>query len=89
MLFEKINAILFEKWDPLLVGENPKLSDEYDNTTNKLVKLLTSSITLDDIIKFLLDEEKLYASTVDEQTRLSVAQQLYELTQVSNFKVKS
>jgi hypothetical protein len=41
-LRQRLRAILLSEWDPLCVGENPNLADEYDRYMPALLALLQS-----------------------------------------------
>ena len=45
-LIQSIRAILLNDWDPLIVGDNPHLSDEYDDYIPAIVKLLEIIVPL-------------------------------------------
>jgi hypothetical protein len=48
-----IRAILLRDWDPLNVGSNPNLSDEYDAYIPELARLLEGNPTVDQIDDYL------------------------------------
>lgn len=57
---DAIRKILLQDWDPLGVGDNPSLADEYDDFIPAICEILNSKCTRDQLVTFLLDiEEKL------------------------------
>jgi hypothetical protein len=52
-----VRQVLLQRWDPLVVGNNPKLSDEYDNLILRLVDLITRHMPPDAIEEALFDHE--------------------------------
>jgi hypothetical protein len=55
--FETLRAILLRDWDPLSVGENPNLADEYDAYIPGLLRLIEGNCSADRLEGYLLDIE--------------------------------
>jgi hypothetical protein len=51
--FERVRAILLRDWDPLVVGENPHLSDEYDDFIPGILRLLDDHCTAEELEEHL------------------------------------
>jgi hypothetical protein len=60
-----IRAILLKDWDPLGVGDNPHLSDEYDAYIAGILRLLDTHCTVDQLERYLLDIEEKWELTPD------------------------
>jgi hypothetical protein len=56
--FFEIRAILLREWDPLSVGDNPHLADEYDSYIPTLYRLLENAPTVERIAAVLERIEK-------------------------------
>jgi len=50
---ERLRAILLSEWDPLCIGDNPKLADEYDRYLPILLALLQGDVDQATIAKTL------------------------------------
>jgi hypothetical protein len=57
-LRERLRAILLSEWDPLCVGDNPNLADEYDRYIPALLALLQGDADEAEIAKALQRIEK-------------------------------
>jgi len=55
---QSIRAILLNDWAPLIVGDNPHLSDEYDDYILAIVQLLESHCTAEQMERHLIWIEK-------------------------------
>lgn len=62
---QKIRTILFEDWDPLGVGDNPHLSDEYDDYIPGILRLLDAHCTAGQLEQYLVGVEKNWELTPD------------------------
>ena len=60
-----IRAILLKDWDPLGVGDNPHLSDEYDSFIPGMLRLLDNHCPADQLERYLLDIEEKWELTPD------------------------
>ncbi|MBN2841460.1 MAG: hypothetical protein JXM68_00120 [Sedimentisphaerales bacterium] len=54
---DEIKKVLLQDWDPLGVGDNPKLSEEYDIYISKLFHLVENKENKEVILKALTDIE--------------------------------
>lgn len=53
-LVEKIRTVLLRDWDPLGIGENPCLRDEYDSYLPELLRILNApSVSREAIMAYL------------------------------------
>lgn len=57
-LISDIRNILVKDWDPINIGNNPNLYDEYDGYIGTLIKMLSQKCTVENIIVFLEKTEK-------------------------------
>lgn len=80
MNVNSIRRILLEEWDPLGVGSNPKLSDEYDSYIPAIFHMLQSNCTFNQVFVHLKEiENNLGVRTPNENTE-SAATQLLALS---------
>ncbi len=49
----RVRAILLKDWDPLVVSDNPHLSDEYDDFIPGILQLLDARCTAEQLGKHL------------------------------------
>jgi hypothetical protein len=57
-LVERVRCVLVEKWDPIGVGDNPMLRDEYDAYIGCIVRMLSDqNTTATRIAEFLAQVE--------------------------------
>jgi hypothetical protein len=80
-LIDAVREILLSDWDPILIGDNPNLFDEYDSYVYEVVSYLKSGNANADGVYHLLwraEEEKIGMS-VDDDVRSSVAKKLMTL----------
>jgi len=56
-IMESIRCILFEDWDPIHVGDNEKLRDEYDSYIAPVYRLLVSNASAEEITDYLFKLE--------------------------------
>lgn len=63
---DSIRVILLKDWDPLGVGDNPNLADEYDSYIPAILRLLDSHCTVEQLEQYLLGIEKNWELTPDE-----------------------
>jgi hypothetical protein len=56
---QRLRRILLEDWDPLVVGDNPHLSDEYDDLIPGILYLLDHHCTAEQLREHLasIDEK--------------------------------
>jgi hypothetical protein len=62
---QNIRTILLEDWDPLGVGDNPHLSDEYDAYIPGILRLLDNHCPADQLERYLLGIEEKWELTPD------------------------
>ena len=51
---DDIRTILLRDWDPLAVGNNPKLSDEYDSCSPVIYRMIQAGTTVQEIQRYLI-----------------------------------
>lgn len=79
-LTNKIREILLESWDPLSVGDNPHLSDEYDSYLSWFVSAVENQYSIGDIYNKLSEIEKNnLCSTTSHEKKLTAAQRLFAI----------
>ncbi len=78
-LFFDIRNILLNDWDPLNIGENPNISDEYDNYIHRFIEFKCSTILSIDLLKeILLDIEcNQIGLEANELSRVEAAKKLF------------
>ena len=75
-----ISKTLMSQWDPIGVGGNPKLKDEYDPYIDPVMKLVSSSGSAEEISAFLTAVERDQMGLVPDTSRaLRVAKSLLKL----------
>lgn len=57
-IISEVRSILLSEWDPIGVGDNLNLSDEYDRYINVILRLLTKDATIEDIANTLIKIEQ-------------------------------
>jgi hypothetical protein len=57
MTRDEVRSILPRDWDPLCIGDNPNLSDEYDEFLPKLLRLLDAGKSVTAIAAYLVSVE--------------------------------
>ncbi|MGB6176653.1 MAG: hypothetical protein WBF43_10045 [Methylocella sp.] len=78
---QSIRTILLKEWDPLIVGDNPHLSDEYDDLIPSIVGLVENHCTLEQLERYLKDIEERWKSTSVKQTSF-VARRILDSVQL-------
>lgn len=80
-IYEAVNKILFEDWDPIGVNCNCKLVDEYQSYVPSVVKLLRDGADEYKIAKYLNDitRTSIGVSLCDEKIHLETAHKLKKL----------
>lgn len=53
----RVRRVLLDQWDPLNVGDNRKLSDEYDSYLGEIVKALDEQVGVEQLTRLLADIE--------------------------------
>ena len=72
MEINEIRTIFLKYWDPILVGDNELLIDEYDNYVNSMFGYLN----IDDIVDLLILFENEMGVETDLYTKRNVASKL-------------
>ena len=67
MKLDEIREILLADWDPLNVGDSPKLSDEYDRYIPGVVALLNRGASVQEIERFLKGIEASFGISAEPQ----------------------
>lgn len=80
-MISEIRDILLNDWDPIHVGDNPNLRDEYDSYINRIVQLLATKPSINEIINLmrLIENEEIGVQTT-EDTLFKVAHKLQKVT---------
>jgi hypothetical protein len=68
---QTVRAILLRDWDPLGIGENPNLADEYDDYIPGIIQLLDNRCTFEQLKSYLLDIEGRWELTPDSGAELA------------------
>lgn len=80
MTNNEIRTILLNDWDPIDVGDNPNLSDEYDAYLPDLTKLVTDGASGDEIAEYLKTVEETLGLKLPTERRRRAAEALTQLT---------
>lgn len=80
-LFHDIRNILINDWDPIMIGDNKKLSDEYDSYAYEIQNLLLSyDIDKEKLYQLLLyHEENTIGMSISNESRMLVVEKLLSL----------
>lgn len=77
MEINEIRIIFLKYWDPILIGNNELLIDEYDNYVNSMFSYLKrDNIDIDDIVDLLILFENEMGVETDLYTKRNVASKL-------------
>lgn len=57
-IISDIQTILLQNWDPVGIGDNPKLKDEYDGYIGLIIETLLKTPSIEEIITLLREIEK-------------------------------
>ena len=77
---ERVRQMLFADWNPLQVGSNPNLSDEYDSYLPRVMKAIDTGDAERIVDTLVQIEDDLGVGPVDDRTTLlPVARRLLEL----------
>lgn len=52
-IIEEIRFVLINDWDPLGIGDNHILSDEYDSYIGSIMKILIQKLPDEDVVELL------------------------------------
>ena len=87
MEINEIRTIFLKYWDPILIGDNELLIDEYDNYVNSMFDYLKGdNIDIDDIDDYLIEKEVFETSFTNLFDMLKGAS--YDNIIVNNLKQK-
>ena len=75
MEINEIRTIFLKYWDPILIGDNELLIDEYDNYVNSMFGYLKRD-NIDDIVDLLILFENKMGVETDLYTKRNVASKL-------------
>jgi hypothetical protein len=79
--YKEVRQVLLNDWDPLNVGNNPNLSDEYDSYVPQIIKLLQEGSTSADIEKYLEKVDVELGLALSREKRMQAANLLLTTTQ--------
>ena len=68
-LIEKIRDVLINDWDPIGVGDNPNLREEYDSALSPLLAALSKGAGEDELASILAAAETRFGATGDPARR--------------------
>jgi len=80
-LISNVRYILLNDWDPIGIGDNSNLSDEYDGYIGSIIKILEQKPSVESIATFLKNIEKteMGIDVVDINSLHNVASKLKEI----------
>ena len=76
---KKLRELLLKEWDPLEVGANPNLSDEYDRYLPGVARLVESSCQAGVIDNHLAEIEKQLGAPLPAKKRATAVEALLRL----------
>jgi hypothetical protein len=79
MTNSQIRTILLEDWDPIDVGDNPSLLDEYNAYMSELTKLVSGGASQDEIAGYLKTVEETLGLNSPAERRRRAAEALTRL----------
>jgi len=80
---KNVRTVLLKEWDPLGVGDNPNLADEYDPYIPGILRLLDNYCTVGELERHLLGIEAKWELTPDA-TASQAARKIIETLQESD-----
>ena len=57
-LISSIRSVLLNDWDPIRIGDNPSLRDEYDSYISPIINMLIQNQPIEMFVAFLGNIEK-------------------------------
>jgi len=80
-LIANIRYVLFNEWDPIGIGDNSNLSDEYDGYIGSIISMLKQKSPVESIATFLKNIEKteMGIDVVDIKSLHNVASKIKEI----------
>jgi hypothetical protein len=79
-----IREILLEFWDPINIGDNPNLADEYDSYIPRILQSLKTSPSDETLFDLLAGIEKELGATIPDDQRRRTIKALLNLRLDSN-----
>jgi hypothetical protein len=76
MELRNLRAILLKEWDPLEVGDNPNLFDEYELYLPGILSFVNAGHTSNEIAEYLKGIEESLEITLPAERRMTVARLL-------------
>jgi hypothetical protein len=73
MELKEVRTILLKEWDPLNVGDNPNLADEYESYLPELLKFLKAHHSIHEIADYLEGIENSFGITPPSARRVKAA----------------
>jgi len=58
-LISNVRSVLLNDWDPVGIGDNLNLSDEYDGYIGSIINILKQSLSIEEIVSLLEKIEKI------------------------------
>ena len=85
-IISSIRSVLVNDWDPIEIGDNSNLFDEYDSYIGPIITMLRQSSTIEEIVAFLENTErtKMGISNVSVKRLHDVATKLINVGGKSN-----
>jgi hypothetical protein len=81
-IINSIQTILLQNWDPIDIGDNPNLKDEYDGYIGKIINILLGSPSVEEIIDLFRKIEKDMGVYSDTKTLYSLALRLKNIDMI-------
>jgi len=78
-LDQQVRLVLRKEWDPVNIGDNEKLSNEYDKFIPTIRDAIRRSATEEKLVSLLQDAENYIGVIVPIETRSSAARRLADL----------
>ena len=75
-----VREILLHEWDPLNVGDNPNLADEYDSCVGTIIQLIDRKSDSKEIKQHLLQIEKELGVHIPDDQRMKAVSALLALS---------
>lgn len=90
-LISDIRSVLIKDWDPIGIGDNPNLSDEYDGYIGSIINIIMQKCSVDVIVEFLkkIEETEMGIDNIDTIHLYNVAAKLKNIVDCSMLTIKS
>jgi hypothetical protein len=76
MTRDEVRSILLRVWDPLCIGGNPNLSDEYDEFLPEVLRLLDAGESVATIVAYLVSVQNCLEISPRPEEAMKVAARL-------------